>query len=98
MVQLAGDLEIRRLYALCHPQNRSSVRVLQKAGFEFEGVLRRHTIFPNLDSAEPRPVLGPDHLSQALAWRRTTTVPRARDNAYREPVVVSRIDLTGVEV
>ena len=53
MVQLASDLRIRRLYALCHPQNRASVRVLQKAGFEFEGTLRRHTVFPNVDSAEP---------------------------------------------
>lgn len=56
MVRLAGDLQIRRLYALCHPQNRTSVRVLQKAGFEFEGVLRRHTVFPNLDSAESHDV------------------------------------------
>jgi RimJ/RimL family protein N-acetyltransferase len=49
MVDLADRLGIGRLYALCHPDNRASVRVLQKAGFTFEGVLRRHTVFPNLD-------------------------------------------------
>jgi RimJ/RimL family protein N-acetyltransferase len=51
MAALADRLGIGRLYALCHPHNRASVRVLQKAGFTFEGVLRRHTIFPNLDPA-----------------------------------------------
>jgi RimJ/RimL family protein N-acetyltransferase len=49
MGNLADQLGIGRLYALCHPDNRASVRVLEKAGFSFEGVLRRHTVFPNLD-------------------------------------------------
>ena len=49
MANLADQLGIGRLYALCHPDNRASVRVLEKAGFSFEGVLRRHTVFPNLD-------------------------------------------------
>jgi RimJ/RimL family protein N-acetyltransferase len=51
MANLADQLGIGRLYALCHPDNRASVRVLEKAGFSFEGVLRRHTVFPNLDPA-----------------------------------------------
>ena len=54
--QLATDLQIRRLYALCHPQNRPSARVLQKTGFEFEGILRQHMMFPNLDPAVPHDV------------------------------------------
>ena len=49
MASLADQLGIGRLYALCHPDNRASVRVLEKAGLSFEGVLRRHTVFPNLD-------------------------------------------------
>jgi RimJ/RimL family protein N-acetyltransferase len=49
MANLADQLGIGRLYALCHPDNRASVRVLEKAGFSFEGVLPRHTVFPNLD-------------------------------------------------
>jgi [ribosomal protein S5]-alanine N-acetyltransferase len=56
MVELAASLRIRRLYALCHPDNRGSSRVLQKAAFALEGVLRRHTVFPNLDPAEPQDV------------------------------------------
>jgi RimJ/RimL family protein N-acetyltransferase len=49
MVGLAAELRIGRLYALCHTENRPSARVLVKAGFDYEGVLRRHTVFPNLD-------------------------------------------------
>jgi RimJ/RimL family protein N-acetyltransferase len=56
MVRLADALGIRRLAALCHPDNRASARVLEKAGFQLEGVLRRHTIFPNLDPGNPSDV------------------------------------------
>lgn len=56
MAQLADRLGIARLYALCHTENRASARVLAKAGFAFEGVLRRHCVFPNLDPAEPQDV------------------------------------------
>lgn len=56
MVQLAATLGLARLYALCHPDNRASARVLAKAGFHLEGVLRRHTIFPNLDAERPSDV------------------------------------------
>ena len=49
MVGLAAELGIGRLYALCHTENRASARVLAKAGFAREGVLRRHTVFPNVD-------------------------------------------------
>ena len=55
IVQISTTLRIRRLYALCHPRNRQSVRVLQKSGFDFEGVLHRHLVFPNL-SPEPQDV------------------------------------------
>lgn len=49
MVELAAALGIGRLYAVCHTENRASAHVLEKAGFTLEGVLRRHTVFPNLD-------------------------------------------------
>lgn len=55
MVDLADGLGIVRLAALCHLENRASARVLAKAGFAFEGVLRRHTVFPNL-GPDPRDV------------------------------------------
>lgn len=56
MVQLAVALDIRRLYALCHVDHRASSRVLEKAGFEREGVMRRYVVFPNLGVAGPSDV------------------------------------------
>jgi RimJ/RimL family protein N-acetyltransferase len=54
MVEVAFRLpRLTRLYALCHAEHRASARVLEKAGFEREGVLRRFTVFPNLGSPEP---------------------------------------------
>jgi RimJ/RimL family protein N-acetyltransferase len=48
MVALAGDLGVRRLYALCHPDHQASWRVLQKGGFIREAMLSRYAAFPNL--------------------------------------------------
>ena len=45
---LAGELGVQRLYAACHPDHLPSRRVLEKAGFRFEGTLRRFAEFPNL--------------------------------------------------
>jgi RimJ/RimL family protein N-acetyltransferase len=56
MARLADIAGLDRLYALCHPANRASARVLDTAGFRFEGILRRHTIFPQLDTGEPEDV------------------------------------------
>ena len=56
MAALAAQLRIGRLYALCHTENRASARVLAKAGFTLEGVLRRHTVFPNLDPTSAQDV------------------------------------------
>ena len=53
MVALAPSLGIRRLQALCHPDNRPSWRVLEKCGFERENLLRSHSILPNLKPGEP---------------------------------------------
>ena len=48
LVALAPQLQIVRLYALTHLENRPSWRVLEKCGFQREAVLRRHFVFPNL--------------------------------------------------
>lgn len=56
MTRLADDLGVVRLYALCHPNNTASARVLAKVGFAREGVLRRHTVFPNMQFAGPQDV------------------------------------------
>lgn len=53
MVELAAGLGVRRLYAHCHTDHRPSAHVLEKCGFEREGVLRAHSEFPNLQPGEP---------------------------------------------
>jgi RimJ/RimL family protein N-acetyltransferase len=52
MIALAAEFKVARLYALCHVDHRASQRVLEKCGFQREGVLPRHLVFPNL-SPEP---------------------------------------------
>jgi [ribosomal protein S5]-alanine N-acetyltransferase len=44
---------IWRAFATCDVGNHASARVMEKAGMRFEGVLRRHTVHPNLQP-EPR--------------------------------------------
>jgi RimJ/RimL family protein N-acetyltransferase len=55
MVLLARTLGVQRLQALSHVDHKASRRVLEKCGFELEGVLRRYLVFPNLGS-EPADV------------------------------------------
>jgi RimJ/RimL family protein N-acetyltransferase len=57
MVAVAGEVGVRRLYALCHPEHPASRRVLEKCGFALESVLRRHSEFPNLRPGEPADTL-----------------------------------------
>jgi RimJ/RimL family protein N-acetyltransferase len=47
MVDVARAAGFTRLYALCHPQNAASARVLEKSGFVREGTWPRHAEFPN---------------------------------------------------
>ena len=56
MIELAGSLGVSRLSAVCHTGHRASWHVMEKCGFEREGILKRHTVFPNL-SLEPADVL-----------------------------------------
>ena len=53
MVETARAVGVQRLYALCHTGHRPSWHVLEKAGLEREGVLRRYCEFPNLQPGEP---------------------------------------------
>lgn len=53
IVAIARGLDLVRLYALCHVDHAASQRVLEKGGFAREGILRKHTRFPNLDAGEP---------------------------------------------
>jgi len=65
MVDLARDLGVRRLYALCHPEHQASRHVLQKGGFVREAMLSRYAAFPNLK---------PGMLSDVLCYARTFDV------------------------
>lgn len=56
MTELAASMGVIRLHAICHAQHRASWHVMEKCGFEREGILKRHTVFPNL-SLEPEDVL-----------------------------------------
>jgi RimJ/RimL family protein N-acetyltransferase len=57
IVDVARSAGVLRLHALCHCDHAPSVRVLEKAGFECEGTLRRYVVFPNLSPDEPLDVL-----------------------------------------
>jgi ribosomal-protein-alanine N-acetyltransferase len=48
IVAIGRGIGIVRLEALCHADHRASWRVLEKCGFIREGLLRRHSVFPNL--------------------------------------------------
>ena len=50
IVDIARSLRVLRLYALCHPDNPASARVLEKCGFRMEERLKQSTVFPNLNS------------------------------------------------
>ncbi|MCB9731673.1 MAG: GNAT family N-acetyltransferase [Deltaproteobacteria bacterium] len=45
---ILDDSRVTRVYATCHVENVGSAKVLEKAGFEREGILRGHLVFPNL--------------------------------------------------
>ena len=56
VLELLEGSSVWRVEAFCHVDHPASVKVLEKAGFEREGTLHRHTIFPNL-APEPQDVL-----------------------------------------
>ncbi len=41
---------IFRVSATCHLENTGSARVLEKAGFSFEGILKKYIMLPNMSS------------------------------------------------
>ena len=53
IVNIARELEILHLYALCHPDHPASIRVLEKCGFRFEQRLEQFAEFPNLNPGIP---------------------------------------------
>jgi RimJ/RimL family protein N-acetyltransferase len=53
MIDAARLHKVRRLYAICHAAHERSWKVLERGGFEREGILRAHTVFPNIDPHQP---------------------------------------------
>ena len=43
--------QVVRLWAFCDTENRACARVLEKAGFSREGLLRRRAVHPNIGPA-----------------------------------------------
>lgn len=48
VVGIARELKVLQLYALCHPDNAASIRVLEKCDFLLEKRLEQFLEFPNL--------------------------------------------------
>ena len=63
LAALESDPGVYRVWATCHVDNGRSVRVLQRAGFELEGRLARHAVYPTI-GPEPQ-----DSLLYAKALR-----------------------------
>ncbi len=57
MIEIAPTLGIQRLEALCHHQHTASAHVLAKCSFILEGILHRHTVFPNLSVSDAQDVM-----------------------------------------
>jgi len=56
VAELADQLNVRRLYALCHVEHAASARVLERGGFTCEGTFRKFLVFPNLNVPDPQDV------------------------------------------
>ena len=56
MIDLARNLHVIRLYAICHTDHRASAHVLEKGGFGRESVLPNYINFPNLGKSGPSDV------------------------------------------
>ena len=56
IVEIADGVGVLRLYALCHVDHPTSVRVLERCAFRREGILSKYLVFPNLDTAAAQDV------------------------------------------
>ncbi|HEY9305940.1 MAG TPA: GNAT family N-acetyltransferase [Mycobacterium sp.] len=63
LATLDTDADVYRVWATCNVDNDRSARLLERAGFQLEGRLSRHAVYPNL-GPEPR-----DSLLYAKALR-----------------------------
>ena len=57
VVDIARQVGVQALGAICHVDHRASAHVLEKCGFACEGTLRRFIVFPNVSAIDPCDVL-----------------------------------------
>ncbi|HLY43832.1 MAG TPA: GNAT family N-acetyltransferase [Terracidiphilus sp.] len=57
MVDVAGQVGVKRLEAVCHAGHKASAHVLEKCGFKQEELCREHFTFPNLKPQKKSDVL-----------------------------------------
>jgi RimJ/RimL family protein N-acetyltransferase len=50
VMEIARDVGVRALHAICHVDHRASAHVLEKCGFTVDALLRDAIEFPNLDA------------------------------------------------
>ena len=48
MVDVAADIGVRHIYAMCHPEHRASAHVLEKCGLARDARWHQRMAFPNL--------------------------------------------------
>jgi RimJ/RimL family protein N-acetyltransferase len=53
IIGIAREVGVIRLYAICHVDHPASTRVLEKCSFVREGILRKHSEFPNVQPGVP---------------------------------------------
>ena len=76
--QLPG---VFRVWAVCDTANLASARVLEKAGLDREGILRRWLVHPNV-SPEPR---------DCFVYARVRSPSRARRDEYERIAIAPRL-------
>ncbi len=72
ITEIAARIRLAGLYALCHPDNIASQKVLEKNGFRLTRTVEKGCPFPNQPNPDPRDVL-------CFEWTRRASRPSSRD-------------------
>lgn len=63
MIEVARNLQLPSLFAICHPDHQASRRVLDKTGFQQDTTWSEPIVFPNIDG---RPLVIPTCYRQSI--------------------------------
>lgn len=78
MVEVSRQLDVVRVYALCHPEHHASWHVLEKCGFTRDESWSTPATFPNLASGSLQEVLCYELVLKTDARRASRLVPSGR--------------------